>query len=104
MSEATVANASNSKEPKKFDVIIRTLAGHQLMEEVRATEKVGKLTNEASKEFEKKGQLGPGDYALTLPRLNADAELDPTSTLHDAGVVPNDVLVLVSRTPQVDGR
>jgi hypothetical protein len=57
---------------------------------VHDTERVGKLTDKAVKEFVHRGQLTAGDYALTLPRLNADAELDPTATL-------------VNRQPQVDG-
>lgn len=94
--------AADAHRAKRYDVTIRTLAGHHHSEEVHDTEKVSTLTARAVKDFEAKGQLNPGDYALTLPRLG-EAGLDPTARLHDAGVVRGDVLVLVSRTPQVDG-
>ena len=95
-------NTIHAHRTKRYDVTIRTLAGHHQPEEVHDTEKVGTLTAKAVKDFESRAQLTPGDYALTLPRLG-EAELDPAARLHDAGVVPGDVLVLVSRAPQVDG-
>ena len=88
---------------RSFPVLIRTLAGHSRRETVKSTDTVGEITVDAVRRFVKKGELEPGGYALTLPRSTGDAELDPTATLRDAGVVEDDVLVLVSRRPQVDG-
>lgn len=88
---------------RSFPVVIRTLAGHSRRETVKSTDTVGETTVDAVRRFVEKGELEPGGYALTLPRSTGDAELDPTATLQDAGVVENDVLVLVSRLPQVDG-
>lgn len=100
---AIPTDETKRKEPKRYDVTIRTLAGHHLAEEVRDSERVAKLTDKAVKEFVRRGQLAAGDYALTLPRLNAEAELDPAATLGSVGVEHHDVLVLVSRQPQIDG-
>ena len=86
-----------------FKVTVRTLAGHHVGETVRPDEKVAELTARAVKHFVAKGELAAGDYALTLPRTGGEAELDPTATLRDAGVVEGDVLVLVNRKPQTDG-
>lgn len=86
-----------------FKVTVRTLAGHSRKDTVKPSDTVAELTDDAVKHFVAKGELTDGAYALTLPRTGADAELDPTATLHDAGVVEDDVLVLVSRKPQVDG-
>lgn len=83
-------------------VTVRTLAGHSRHEEVRPLDRVRNVTAESVRFFVRRGELAEGDYALTLPRLG-DAELDPTGTVRDVGVVRDDVLVLVSRAPQVDG-
>ncbi len=103
MSQTTITDEARMKEPKRYDVTVRTLAGHHLTEAVHDTERVAKLTNKAVKEFERRDQLAAGDYALTLPRLNEEAELDPAATLVSVGIENHDVLVLVSRQPQVDG-
>lgn len=102
MSETTSLKPK-TREPKRYNVTVRTLAGHHLPEEVHDTERVATLTSKAVHEFERRGQLAGGDYALTLPRLNAEAELDPAATLASVGIEHHDVLVLVSRQPQVDG-
>jgi hypothetical protein len=86
-----------------FNVTVRTLAGHRVAVTVRPDEKVAELTARAVKHFVAEGELAAGDYALTLPRTGGEAELDPTATLRDAGVVEGDVLVLVNRKPQTDG-
>lgn len=88
---------------RPFKVTVRTLAGHHVAETVKPDDTVAELTAKAVKHFVAKGELVAGDYALTLPRTGGEAELDPTATLRDAGVVEGDVLVLVSRKPQVDG-
>lgn len=89
-------------DDKFFKIVIRTLAGHNDKETVKPSDVVAAVRDEAVKEFVKKQWITAGDYALTLPRLS-EAELDPTATLKDVGVVEGDVLVLVSRKPQVDG-
>lgn len=86
-----------------FKATVRTLAGQSRKDTVKPSDTVAELTDDAVKHFVAKGELTDGAYALTLPRTGGDAELDPTATLHDAGVVEDDVLVLVSRKPQVDG-
>lgn len=86
-----------------FKVTVRTLAGHHVAETVKPDDTVAELTAKAVKHFVAKGELVVGDYVLTLPRTGGEAELDPTAALRDAGVVEGDVLVLVSRKPQVDG-
>jgi hypothetical protein len=72
---------------------VRTLAGHSRKDTVKPSDTVAELIDDAVKHFVAKGELTDGAYALTLPRTGADAELDPTATLHDAGVVEDDVLV-----------
>lgn len=86
-----------------YSVTVRTLAGHSLHEQVRGSETVAELTAEAVAKFVRRGELTSGNYTLTLPRLGDSAGLDPTGSLSDVGVVAHDVLVLVSRDPQVDG-
>jgi hypothetical protein len=87
----------------KFKITVRTLAGHTHKENVAPSDLVAEVTARAVKHFVAKGEISSGHYALTLPRLGNNAELDPTATMHDAGVVEDDVLVLVSCQPQVDG-
>jgi hypothetical protein len=103
MTETTSHEAKKKRELKRYNVTVCTLAGHHLSEEVHDTERVATLTAKAVREFERRGQLAQGDYALTLLRLNAQAQLDPTATLAGVGIEHHDVLVLVSRQPQVDG-
>lgn len=86
-----------------FRVTVRTLAGHSMKDTVKPEDTVAEVTSKAVKHFVAEEELSAGDYALTLPRTGGEAELDPTATLQDAGVVEDDVLVLVSRKPQVDG-
>jgi hypothetical protein len=86
-----------------FKVTVRTLAGHHVAETVKPDDTVAELTAKAVKHFVARGELVAGDYALTLPRTGGEAELDPTAALRDVGIVEGDVLVLVSRKPQVDG-
>ena len=83
-------------------VTVRTLAGHTRHDKVRPSDRIQDVTAESVRFFVARRELAQGDYALTLPRLG-DAELDPTGTIGDVGVVRDDVLVLVSRAPQVDG-
>jgi hypothetical protein len=97
-----VSELSNS-DNRQFKVTVRTLAGHSLKDTVKPGDTVAELTDKAVKHFVAKGELTDGDYVLTLPRTGGDAELDPTATLRDAGVVEGDVMVLVNRKPQVDG-
>ncbi|MFE2755361.1 EsaB/YukD family protein [Actinosynnema sp. NPDC059335] len=92
-------NAGN----RPFKVTVRTLAGHSLKDNVKPDDAVAEVTDRAVKHFVAKGELTASDYALTLPRTGGEAELDPTATLAEAGVVEGDVLVLVNRKPQVDG-
>ncbi|BEP15931.1 hypothetical protein acdb102_42420 [Acidothermaceae bacterium B102] len=84
-------------------ITVRTLAGHHDKVTVKPDALVSTVTDHEVTHFVDKGQLTAGDYALTLPRRSGDAELDPTATLTSAGVVEDDVLVLVSRKPQSDG-
>lgn len=86
-----------------FKVTIRTLAGHTHLENVKPSELVRNVTDKAVNFFVSKGELLAGQYSLTLPRSGGNAELDPTASLHDVGVVEGDILVLVSRSPQIDG-
>jgi hypothetical protein len=63
-----------------FKVTVRTLAGHSRKGTVKPSDTVVELTDDAVKHFVAKGQLTDGAYALTLPRTDGDAELDPTAT------------------------
>jgi len=96
-------NAADRNGGHPFKVTLRTLAGHSHGETVKPADTVAEVTAAAVRYFVHKGQLADGAYSLTLPRTGSDAELDPTATLHDVGVVDDDVLVLISRDPQVDG-
>lgn len=85
-----------------FKVTVRTLAGHSDTVTVKPSDVVAEVRDDEVKHFVAKRWLTAGEYALTLPRVS-DNELDPTATFADLGVVAHDVLVLVSRKPQVDG-
>ncbi|WP_232661268.1 hypothetical protein [Pseudonocardia sp. TRM90224] len=87
---------------RPLPVTVRTLSGHTHHDTVRASDRIRDVTVESVRIFVARGELAEGDYSLTLPRLG-DAELDPTGTIGEVGVVRGDVLVLVSRAPQVDG-
>jgi hypothetical protein len=86
-----------------FTIEIRTLAGHRLSEEVIGTELVAAAATQAVVQFRERNELAESHYALTLPRLGHTSALDPTATLHEAGVRAHDELVLISRAPHVDG-
>jgi hypothetical protein len=102
-SQAPAEPIEASEQHAPFIVTIRTLAGHHRKEEVHPKELVSKVADKAVRHFVKKGELTDGPYALTLPRLGGDAELDPTASAHEVGIVAGDVLVLVCREPHVDG-
>lgn len=95
-----VGHGHGSDHP--FKVTVRTLAGHSDIITVKPSSVVAEVKDDVVKRFVNRGWLTAGDYALTLPR-SSDSELDPSATLADIGVVEGDVLVLVSRKPQVDG-
>jgi hypothetical protein len=92
---------TNNDHPIK--ITVRTMAGHSRKETVKPDDRVAELTDDAVKHFVNQGDITEGKYALTLPRLSSEAELDPTATVRDAGIIEGDVLVLVSRKPQTDG-
>ena len=100
---ATSKPSPGSPPDHPFHIVVRTLAGHSDKQTVKPSDIVAEVTHEAVTHFVSRGELVTGAYALTLPRSGSGAELDPTSTLHDAGVVAEDVLVLINRAPQVDG-
>lgn len=93
---------AGERQDRPFTVTVKTLAGHSRHEQVRPSDRVQEVTDDAVRFFVHRGELTAGPYAMTLPRAG-DADLDPTGTLAEVGVVRDDVLVLVSRTPQVDG-
>lgn len=95
-------DGGRGRDDRPFPVTIRTLAGHSRHDQVRPSDRVQDVTAEAVRFFVARRELTDGPYALTLPRFG-EADLDPTGRLIDVGVVRDDVLVLVSRTPQVDG-
>lgn len=101
--KAQEAQSGDHGHNHPFQVTVRTLAGHHVSETVRPDDTVAELTTTTVKHFVAKGELTPGDYALTLPRTGGEAELDSTATLRNAGVVEGDVLVLISHKPHVDG-
>jgi len=94
---------ANGHDNHPFKITIRTMAGHNRLETVKPNDRVAEIVEDAVKHFATRGDITAGEYALTLPRATGEAELDPTATLRDAGVVEGDVLVLVSRKIQVDG-
>lgn len=102
-------HTENSKKPgpergadHPYKITVRSLAGHSDAVTVKPSHEVAVVRDDAVKHFVARGWLTAGDYALTLPRVS-ESELDPTATFADLGVVEDDVLVLVSRKPQVDG-
>lgn len=101
----TTADHDHHAEPheRSYSIQIRTLAGHRQDEEVIGTELVAALTTQAVVHFRERHELDAGHYALTLPRLGHTGALDPTATLHEAGVRAHDELVLINRAPHVDG-
>ena len=85
-----------------FKVTVRSLAGHSDKVTIKPSDAIGEVREKEVREFVAKGWLTAGEYALTLPRVSEN-DLDPTATFGDLGVVEGDVLVLISRKPQVDG-
>lgn len=100
--ESTADREQKGRDDHPFRLTVRTLAGHAHDDTVNPSETVGALTAKSVKRFVSQGELAEGSYALTLPR-SGDAELDPTASLRETGVVEGDVLVLLNRAPQVDG-
>jgi hypothetical protein len=98
----THEDRGTGRQDRPFGVTVKTLAGHSRHDQVRPSDRVQDVMTAAVRFFVSRRELDDGPYSLTLPRLG-DADLDPTGTLADVGVVRDDVLVLVSRTPQVDG-
>lgn len=95
--------ADNKPERHPIKVTIRTLAGHSRKDVIKPDTLIADVTDDAVEHFVRAGELAQGSYALTLPRLGNEAELDATATARDVGVLTDDVLVLVSRKPQIDG-
>lgn len=85
-----------------FKVIIRSLAGHSDKVTVKPNDTIGEITDKEVEHFTQEGWLTAGDYSLSLSRVSGN-ELDPSATFGDLGIVEGDVLVLISRKPQVDG-
>lgn len=97
------ADEDKANDNHSIKITVRTMAGHSRKETVKPDDRVADLTDDAVKYFANRGDITEGKYALTLPRLSGEAELDPTARVRDAGIVEGDVLVLVSRKPQADG-
>jgi hypothetical protein len=103
ISSTSHEDARENAGGRPFEISVRTLAGHSSRDAVKLDDLVAEVGDRAVKHFVAKGELAAGDYALTLPRTGGEAELDPTAPMAEAGVVEDDVLVLVSRKPQVNG-
>lgn len=88
---------------RPLSIVVRTLAGHHLDERVCAGERVHEVAADAVAQFVARGELLAGRYVLTLPRLEASAEIDQRARINEVGIREGDVLVLISATPQVDG-
>lgn len=84
-------------------VVVQNLAGHRIDDHVCGGERLHTVAADAAHRFVLRGELTPGRYLITLPRLGAAADLDPTSTVAEVGIVDGDLLLLISATPQVDG-
>jgi len=102
-SESSTKSKPGHGDDHPFKVTVRSLAGHSDQVTAKPSVTVAELRDKEVKHFISKGWLAPGEYALTLPRVSG-ADLDPTATLDDLGVVESDVLVLINRKPQVDGQ
>lgn len=100
--ESDTASKPGHGDDHPFKVTVRSLAGHPDKVTVKQSDTIGEVTDKEVKLFVNKGWLTAGDYSLSLPRISEN-ELDPAATFGDLGIVEGDVLVLINRTPQVDG-
>lgn len=99
----TRASAAHDKGDKQLDVTVRTPAGHSAPFTFKANERADKVVRVAVAEFVSQGQLDDGDYSLAVVRNGQAVDLADAGRLDDYGIVDGDVLVLISKAPQIDG-
>jgi Fe2+ transport system protein FeoA len=93
----------HATRPETITVTVRTPAGTPHSFEVRGNERVDKVVRAAVRYFVQAGQLAAGEYGLALIRDGRAEDLADAARLEDYGVVEGDVLVLITKAPQVDG-
>ena len=99
----TDAAAAHDKGDKRVDVTVRTPAGHSAPFTFKANERADKVVRVAVDQFVSQGQLAAGDCSLAVVRDGDAVDLADAGRLDDYGIVDSDVLVLISKAPQVDG-
>ncbi len=100
---ASAASAAHDKADKHVDVTVRTPAGHTAPFKFKSNERADKVVRVAVDQFVLQGQLAAGDYSLAVVRDGDAVDLADAGRLDDYGIVDGDVLVLISKAPQVDG-
>jgi hypothetical protein len=93
----------HATRPEMITVTVRTPAGTPHPFEIRGNERVDKVVRAAVRYFVQAGQLAAGEYGLALIRDGRAEDLADAARLEDYGVVEGDVLVLITKAPQVDG-
>ena len=86
-----------------YSVTVKAPAGFAARFRVHPREHVESLTRHAIRHFTARGELGEGDYDLEKVEGASTVPLTSSATLHDSGVGPDAVCVLVVSGPQVDG-
>jgi hypothetical protein len=99
----TDAASAHDKRDKRVDVTVRTPAGHSAPFTFKANERADKVVRVAVDHFVTQGQLAAGDYSLAVVRDGDAVDLADAGRLDDYAIVDGDVLVLISKAPQVDG-
>src|SRR5437660_7227558 len=100
----TAAPEANTAKVKDTIVVTgKTAAGHTSTFTVRGHDRVDKTAREMANYFVGQNLLAAGDYGLAIVREDVAQTLQDAARLEDYSVVDNDVLVLISKAPQVDG-
>lgn len=103
MGQDTDTSATAGKSGKSITVTIHTPGNIPGSFEVRAHDRVDKVTREAVDYFVGRNELAAGDYALAVIRDGVAVEMNDAGRLEDYDITDGDALHLLNRAPQVDG-
>lgn len=99
----TDAAAAHDKGEKLVDVTVRTPAGHSAPFTFKANERADKVVRVAVDQFVSHGQLVRRGLQPRRHSRRRRRRPRRRGRLDDYGVIDGDVLVLISKAPQVDG-
>lgn len=98
-----MSEESHEERKRSFDVEVRTPSNAEHEFEARSSETVHELARRAVDYFVQHELIAAGEYGLALLREGKAEALDDASSLGEDGVDEGDVLVLISKSPKVDG-